>query len=111
MHFEDLLRVHAVTIEHLSIHADKVLMPDHEYTQFTRMIISSGLVILRSDNASEIERKRFESKIFACAKEKWLARCESQIQPDEDKVAEMKRADKAFDYIYKNGRNPKGWPF
>jgi hypothetical protein len=111
MRVEDLLNVYAVTVDKLSAHADKALMPDHEYTQVVRVIISAGLSVLRSEQASEKEQRWFEAEIYECAKEKWLARCETQIQPDEDKAVEMKRADKAFDYIYKNGRNPKGWPY
>jgi hypothetical protein len=108
---EDLLKVHSVTIEELSAHADKELMPDHEYTQIVRVIISAGVSVLKSMDGSEKEQRKFETEIYRYAKEKWMARCESQIQPDEDKSVEMKRADKAFDHIYKKGRNPKGWPF
>ena len=110
MHLEDLLKVHFATIEHLSAHADKVLMPDHEYTQIVRAVILAGISVLKSAHCKDKDFRKFEEEIYKYSKLKWLALCESQIQPDEDKVVEMQRADKAFDYIYKNGRNPKGWP-
>ena len=111
MHLEELIQVHSVTINKLSAHAAMTLMPDHEYTGMTRVIIAAGLETLKISKCGKIDRKYFESSIFQHAKQLWLNRCEAQIQPHENTTIEMGRADSAFDYIYKNGKNPKGWPF